>query len=37
MLWKSQKRKNEVYILDAYALLAFLEAEKGGEIVKEFL
>ena len=37
MTWKSEKRKNDVYILDAYALLAFLEAEEGGEIVKEFL
>lgn len=37
MPWKSKKKKNEVYVLDAYALLAFLEAEEGGEIVKEFL
>lgn len=34
---KSEKRKNKVYVLDAYALLAFLEAEEGGQIVKEFL
>ena len=34
---KSEKRKNELYVLDAHALLAFLEAEEGGQIVKEFL
>ena len=37
MPWKSKKKKNEVYVLDAFALLAFLEAEEGGEIVKDFL
>jgi predicted nucleic acid-binding protein len=31
---KSKKRTNKTYVLDAYALLAFLEAEEGGELVK---
>lgn len=34
---KLRKRKSEAYILDAYALLAFLEAEDGGEIVRDLL
>lgn len=38
MPWKSkEKRKGECYVLDAYALLAFLEAEEGGELVKKLL
>lgn len=34
---KSRRKANERYVLDAYSLLAFLEAEKGGEIVKGLL
>jgi PIN domain nuclease of toxin-antitoxin system len=32
-----KKRDNNIYVLDAYALLAFLEAEEGGETVKGLL
>lgn len=31
------KRKNKVYVLDAYAILAFLEEEKGGDMVRDLL
>jgi PIN domain nuclease of toxin-antitoxin system len=34
---KLRKRKSKAYILDAYALLAFLEAEEGGEMVRDLL
>lgn len=34
---KLKKRDNNIYVLDAYALLAFLEAEEGGETVKGLL
>lgn len=37
MPWRLKKRKNKQYVLDAYALLAFLEAEPGGEVVQELL
>ncbi|MCG9969611.1 type II toxin-antitoxin system VapC family toxin [Pelotomaculum terephthalicicum JT] len=36
MPWKSKKRDDKVFVLDAYALLAFLEAEEGGDIVNEY-
>lgn len=32
-----KKRENNIYVLDANALLAFLEAEEGGEKVKDLL
>ncbi|WP_152948411.1 type II toxin-antitoxin system VapC family toxin [Desulfofundulus thermobenzoicus] len=32
-----EKKTGESYVLDAYALLAFLEAEEGGELVKKLL
>lgn len=34
---KLRKRRSKTYILDAYALLAFLEAEDGGEMVRDLL
>lgn len=34
---KSRRKAKERYALDAYALLAFLEAEKGGELVRNLL
>lgn len=34
---KSRRKAKERYVLDAYALLAFLEAEKGGELVRNLL
>ncbi|MDF9407974.1 type II toxin-antitoxin system VapC family toxin [Pelotomaculum isophthalicicum JI] len=32
-----RKKNDKVFVLDAYALLAFLEAEEGGDIVNEYL
>lgn len=37
MPWKSRKKNDKVYVLDAYAVLAFLEDETGGDIVNELL
>ncbi len=37
MSWKSRKRNDKVYVLDAHALLTFLEDEEGADIVKDFL
>ncbi|QUL99158.1 MAG: type II toxin-antitoxin system VapC family toxin [Candidatus Fermentithermobacillus carboniphilus] len=34
---KSKRKAEEKYVLDAHSLLAFLEAEKGGEKVKDLL
>ncbi|MGI6286555.1 type II toxin-antitoxin system VapC family toxin [Neomoorella humiferrea] len=34
---KPKKKTKEVYVLDAYALLAFLEAEAGGKRVRDLL
>ncbi|HHY38968.1 MAG TPA: type II toxin-antitoxin system VapC family toxin [Clostridia bacterium] len=34
---KSKRKAEEKYVLDAHSLLAFLEAEKGGEKVKGLL
>lgn len=34
---RKPRKTNKVYVLDAYALLAFLEAEEGGETVKTLL
>jgi len=37
MLWKSKKKNVENYVFDSYAILAFLESEKGGEVVRDLL
>jgi len=37
MPWKLRKKNDKVFVLDAYALLAFLEAEEGGDIVNDYL
>ncbi|MCL6449051.1 MAG: type II toxin-antitoxin system VapC family toxin [Armatimonadetes bacterium] len=34
---KSKKKTGSAYILDAHAVLAFLEAEEGGELIKSLL
>ncbi|MGB9885710.1 MAG: type II toxin-antitoxin system VapC family toxin [Moorellales bacterium] len=34
---KSRRKAREAYVLDAYSLLAFLEAEPGGEKVRDLL
>ena len=37
MLWRSKKKYVENYVFDSYAILAFLESEKGGEVVRDLL